>query len=1026
MKKQFPAAALALATGLGLVAAAPAAAASTDPETIHVYAATPGDTASERFTLTANTVPVFVTKYSNRSNNRMHVARFASAEVSPEIVVTNNAPITSVQFYPERHYPADSYQVVGATLTFAMAAELRYVIVQINGADPGLAIVNDRPVELTPPPDPSAGNVVDAAEHVADLTGATDQTEGVADAIDALYDDPEKDTLYFGPGTYQYAGLELRGRTKAVTIYVDEGALLKNRVQPTMEAMEPAIGIWDSANITISGRGVFDGNGFANYDTANGGWRHDAASSQHQGGAMIVRSQNIVFNDTLLRDAKQWNWETHTARDVVFNNIKGLTPYSQPWIDGINLASGQDITVNGALTLGNDDVFASGHYNPNDAFEADSDRLNWDKGDTYGIVVNDQLGWSVQAGNGLRIGHAAYGRQLKDYTFDNFHAAGFATGNIGIRVQNPNGSTKDTYPKYESFVMTNSSFDTSRVSTNTSILGKSSSDPTDRIGEVVLDDVCFSHLNTATIQNVTSLTVKDLCVAGQKVTLLSQSGLSYANVVNADIDLTADSAPVIAAIPSQAAVAGQTLTFTVAASDADGDAITLSAADLPDAADFDPATGAFSWTPAADQAGTHTVTFTATDARGAQSSRSAQITVTVPETGDQVHISAAKDTYGAAWGAQSAYNYGANPYLRALRGTSGALGQNAAGGASNDVKLTYLEFDLSEYADQLDRVTKAELVLTYFGFTKAGHVCSGCTDTIKVAPAAAGWVEGNGRDTTSSHTASTIADSLTWQAQPALDESGVIESGPFDISASAIIPNEKNYSNNSRPAGTLASVAVTPLLASLTADSILSLAVNETAGKDIIFVSREGAWSNANAAGMAPRLTLTLATDKAALAELVAEVEAAGPEAEGHTAASWLALVEALAAAEEALADEDATQAQVDAALEALAAAFAALEPAEPELDVTVTAASRCVAGKAFLTVTALNGESEPLAVEIGSRFGTKPFASVASGKYAAHAFTTRLATLPAGQVEVTATASGTDGSPVSVSQEVPYAVHVC
>ncbi|MDR2348631.1 MAG: putative Ig domain-containing protein [Bifidobacteriaceae bacterium] len=1028
MKKPFPAAALAAATALSLWAAPAPALAEEEPPAIHTYAATPGDTASERFAMTAEQVPVFVTKYSNRSNNRMHVARFASAEASPAIAVTNNAAVTSVQFYPERYYPQGSYTISGNTVTFNLAEELRYVIVRVNGSDPGLAIINDRPVELTPAPDPAADNVVDAADYVADLTGATDQTEAVAQAIDALYDDPGKDTLYFGPGAYQYAGLELRGRTKPVTIYVDEGALLKNRIQPTMVAMEPAIGIWDSANITISGRGVFDGNGFANYDTSNGGWRHDAATSQHQGGAMIVRSENIVFNDTLVRDAKQWNWETHTAKDVVLNNIKGLTPYEQPWIDGINLASGQDITVDGALTLGNDDVFASGHYNPNDAFEADGDRLNWDTGDTFGIVVSNTLGWSSLAGNGLRIGHAAYGNQLKDYTFDNFHAVGFSSGNIGLRVQNPSGSTKDTYPKYESFAMRNSSFDTSRVATNISLLGRASSDPADRIGEVVLENICFSKLNSATIQNVAKLTIRDLCIAGQKVSLLSQSGLAYSNVVSADIDMVADSAPVISAIANQVVVAGEAVAFTVLASDPDGEAVALSASGLPDAAVFDPATGQFAWTPDASQAGLHTLTFTATDTSGAKASRSVQIRVTLPEapeTGNQVHLAAGQDTYAASWGAQSGYNYGANPYLRALKGSAGALGQGAAGGASNDVKLMFLEFDLSDYAGQLDRVAKAELRLTYFGFTKAGHVCSGCTDTIKVALAEPGWVEGDGRDTTSSYTASTIAGSLTWDAQPALDESQVIESGPFDISASAIIPNEKNYSNSSRPVGTVASADVTALLGELSADGVLSLAVNETAGKDIIFVSQEGARSNSNAAGLGPKLTLTLETDTSALAELVASLDELGrATGEEYTEASWLAFQEAWAAAQAVLDDEDATQNEADAALQALAEAVDALEAAPPALDVAVAVTSRCIASKVYLTVTARNGEQEPLALEIATDYGAKAFAAIAPGKYAAHAFTARLVNLPAGQVVVTASTGG--DQPVVAQQVGAYGGLTC
>ena len=49
---------------------------------------------------------------------------------------------------------------------------------------------------------------------------------------------------------------------------------------------------------------------------------------------------------------------------------------------------------------------------------------------------------------------------------------------------------------------------------------------------------------------------------------------------------------------------GSTLTFTILATDADGDPLTYSAANLPAGATFDAATRTFSWTPTVAQAGT--------------------------------------------------------------------------------------------------------------------------------------------------------------------------------------------------------------------------------------------------------------------------------------------------------------------------------------------------------------------------------------------------------------------------------------
>ena len=72
-------------------------------------------------------------------------------------------------------------------------------------------------------------------------------------------------------------------------------------------------------------------------------------------------------------------------------------------------------------------------------------------------------------------------------------------------------------------------------------------------------------------------------------------------------------APVLAPIGAKSGAEGSLLTFTVAATDADGDTLTYSASGLPGGANFDAGTRTFSWTPGYDQAGPYSVTVTVTD-----------------------------------------------------------------------------------------------------------------------------------------------------------------------------------------------------------------------------------------------------------------------------------------------------------------------------------------------------------------------------------------------------------------------------
>lgn len=72
-----------------------------------------------------------------------------------------------------------------------------------------------------------------------------------------------------------------------------------------------------------------------------------------------------------------------------------------------------------------------------------------------------------------------------------------------------------------------------------------------------------------------------------------------------------------------------TLSFTVSATDPDGDITTLTATNLPNGALFNTSTGAFSWTPTLADSGVYTVTITATDTGTPIESVSTEIVITV-------------------------------------------------------------------------------------------------------------------------------------------------------------------------------------------------------------------------------------------------------------------------------------------------------------------------------------------------------------------------------------------------------------
>ena len=93
---------------------------------------------------------------------------------------------------------------------------------------------------------------------------------------------------------------------------------------------------------------------------------------------------------------------------------------------------------------------------------------------------------------------------------------------------------------------------------------------------------------------------------------VSDGSLSDAETVAITVG-NVNSPPVLAAIGSKSINEGTTLSFTLSATDPDGDDLTYSATDLPSGATFNAATRMFTWTPGNTQAGNYNVSFSVSD-----------------------------------------------------------------------------------------------------------------------------------------------------------------------------------------------------------------------------------------------------------------------------------------------------------------------------------------------------------------------------------------------------------------------------
>jgi RHS repeat-associated protein len=104
------------------------------------------------------------------------------------------------------------------------------------------------------------------------------------------------------------------------------------------------------------------------------------------------------------------------------------------------------------------------------------------------------------------------------------------------------------------------------------------------------------------------------------------------SIQSATLTIKTDTPPVLTPIPDQIVKVGATLSFTLSATDSDGDPVTYAATNLPANASLDASSGVFTFNPSLAQAGRVTVAFTASDGRWSDT-QTANITVEAPTNG---------------------------------------------------------------------------------------------------------------------------------------------------------------------------------------------------------------------------------------------------------------------------------------------------------------------------------------------------------------------------------------------------------
>jgi len=192
--------------------------------------------------------------------------------------------------------------------------------------------------------------------------GKTDDTEAIQNTIDLCSGEGGGKVL-LPPGTYPVRPLVLRS---GVNLHLQEDALLLGSADPdhypewqsnNLNTDHGATAVYNARylivadnekDISITGKGVINGQGPAHYDTANSKelfWPiRDRATRP---GRMIwfIRCSNVRIEETTFLDSPAWTFWVLGCDNVEFDNVTIRTPYEEINADGIDIDCCRNVQI---------------------------------------------------------------------------------------------------------------------------------------------------------------------------------------------------------------------------------------------------------------------------------------------------------------------------------------------------------------------------------------------------------------------------------------------------------------------------------------------------------------------------------------------------------------------------------------------------------------------------------------------------------------------------------------------------------
>ncbi|MDR6906388.1 polygalacturonase [Agromyces sp. 3263] len=407
-----------LATLIAIASPAPPANAAPAPLDIYPLAST--YPASPDFVMTVNGQGVPVQDCAGYD-----IAQFAmgAGEATISITKRNNTAIGAFSISPLKLGLTGTKS--GPTLTFTVTHD-EYLIVKIDGR-PELVIAID-PLETDRPPSSGTGifNVTAAPYGAQPGVGysTTAFQTALNDAAAWGSANAGQGTVFVPAGVYTLGTLYLRSNLR---LYLAPGAVLKytgerdhydvhwRKLSQQRDVTWFLSTRYSTTNITISGRGIIDGDGMASLQRGNLGVNL----------LVPIYTDDFIVDGITFRESSSWAVMPTRSTDSQFRNIKMFNRFDMGENDGIDVMESTNVSVTNAIGIGLDDPFSTKTWaNHIDLFA----KVPGDPRPLGDVTFDDLVSWTWCYG--LKVGQGVF-QQQTNVTFKNATIYDSAVG-IGV------------------------------------------------------------------------------------------------------------------------------------------------------------------------------------------------------------------------------------------------------------------------------------------------------------------------------------------------------------------------------------------------------------------------------------------------------------------------------------------------------------------------------------------------------------------------------------------------------------------